>query len=84
VNTRKLHRYVGLFFAPFFVLTAITGLLLLWRKAEVYGKETKELLLGLHNWELGAKYVGLVLALGLVFMAVSGTVMALQVMRRRR
>ena len=72
MNVRKVHRFVGLVFAPFFVITAVTGIALLWRKAEVYGDKTKGLLIGLHNWELGAKYVGVILAIGLLCMVGTG------------
>lgn len=77
MNIRKIHRTVGLVFSPFFLLTAITGIALLWRKAEVYGSDVKGLLIGLHNWELAAKYVGVILAAGLIYMAVTGLLMIL-------
>ena len=78
MNIRKLHRAVGLVFAPFFLITAVTGIALLWRQAGTYGKETKELLIGLHNWEIAAKYVGVILAAGLIIMALTGLSMVIQ------
>ena len=83
MNIRKLHRSVGLVFAPFFLITAFTGMALLWRKAEVYGPNTKSLLLGLHNWEIAAKYIGVILATGLIFMVVTGSLMLIQLSNRR-
>ena len=55
VNIRKLHSVVGLACAPFFLITSYTGIVLLWRKDEVYGSDTKGVLIGLHNWEIAAK-----------------------------
>jgi uncharacterized iron-regulated membrane protein len=72
---KKVHRAVGLVYAPFFLLTAITGIALLWRKAEIYGSDIKGVLIGLHNWEIAAKYIGVILAAGLIYMAVTGLLM---------
>ena len=63
MNIRRCHRITGLVFSPFFLITAITGTVLLWRKDGIYDGETKGLLLGLHNWEIGAKYVGVIQSL---------------------
>ena len=79
----KLHRILGLVFAPFFLLAAVTGATLLWRKAEVYGAETKDLMLGLHTWEIATKYVGVILAAGLIFMTLTGLTMFFQSTRKR-
>jgi uncharacterized iron-regulated membrane protein len=84
MNLRQIHRIIGLLFAPFFILTAVTGMVLLWRKTGVYGKETKEFLLGIHNWEIGAEYVGIILSLGLFCMAVTGFIILIQTHRRRK
>jgi uncharacterized iron-regulated membrane protein len=73
---KALHKTLGLICAPFFILTALTGLVLLWRKSGMYGKETKDLLLGLHNWELAASYVGAILAAALILMVLTGLAMA--------
>ncbi len=72
MNVRKLHRSIGLVFSPFFLLTALTGIALLWRKSDLYGYETKGLLLGLHNWEIAVQYIGVILAGALIFMNVTG------------
>jgi len=77
MNLRTLHKLVGLLFSPFFLITAVCGTALLWRKADLYGKATKERLLELHNWEIVAKYVGTALGLALIFMVVSGIKMLL-------
>ena len=84
MNARKVHRAVGLAFAPFLLITSLTGVALLWRKAGVYGPGVKDTLLGLHNWEIAAKYVGVVLAAGLVCMVATGLVMLVQGRRRER
>jgi hypothetical protein len=82
MKARKVHRSVGLVFAPFFLLTAFTGIALLWRKAGVYGGDTKSLLIGLHNWEIVAKYVGVILATGLICMVLTGLTMLIQSSKR--
>lgn len=79
---RKLHRIVGLIFAPFFFITAVTGGILLFRK--FYGYQTKESLLEWHNWEGLAQYIGALLAAALSFMAVTGVALWLQVQLRKR
>jgi hypothetical protein len=64
------------------LLTAATGTLLLWRKAGAYPDTTKKLFLGLHNWEIVAKYVGVVLAVALITMTVTGVIMSLRSWRK--
>ena len=82
MSIRKLHRAVGLACAPFFLITAFTGIALLWRKDEVYGADTKGVLLGLHNWEIAAKYIGVILAAGLICMTVTGLLMLIRQTKR--
>jgi len=84
MKLRKFHKTVGLFFAPFFLLTSLTGILLLWRKDDVYGKEVKDLLIGLHNWEIGMKYIGVILALGLILVTITGLMLALESYRKQK
>ena len=84
MRIRKLHRIVGVVFAPFFLLTASTGIVLLWRKTELYGPEVTGTLLGLHNWEGLAPYVGVVLAGGLLFMTCTGLAILVGIYRKRR
>ena len=76
---RKLHRTVGMIFGPFFLLTALTGVLLLFRKDDLYSSETKSFFIGLHNWEIAAKYIGVVLAVGLITMAITGFCIAVKI-----
>ena len=80
----KIHRQVALIFLPFFILPSLTGILLLWRKNEIYGKEVKELFVGLHTWEIGAKYIGVILGSALLFLTISGLVIIYQTSRRKR
>ena len=72
---KRLHKYVGIVFIPLFLLTAVSGGLLLWRKAEIFDKGTKRLILGLHTWEIAAQYVGIIVAVGLLFMTLTGLLM---------
>lgn len=76
MKLRKFHRRVALCFSPFLLLTSVTGIALLWRKDDLYSKETKKLLIGLHNWEFGAKYIGSILAIGLITIVISGLILA--------
>ncbi|MEE9201516.1 MAG: hypothetical protein V3V45_08735 [Candidatus Brocadiales bacterium] len=80
---RKLHRIVAIVFTPFLLITPITGIILLFRKTELYGDETKKLLLGIHNWEIATNYVGIILALALIFVVATGLVMFIQYCSRR-
>ncbi|MCP4364306.1 MAG: hypothetical protein GY800_03285 [Planctomycetes bacterium] len=75
---KKLHRIVAIVFTPFLLITPITGIILLFRKTDLYGKETKEFLLSLHNWEIAANYVGIILALGLIFIVATGLIIFIQ------
>ncbi len=72
---KKLHRIVAIVFTPFLLITPITGIILLFRKTGLCGKETKELLLDLHNWEIAANYVGIILAAGLIFIVATSLIM---------
>ena len=74
MRIRKIHRLIGLIFAPFSIITSLTGIVLLWRKAGIYEKETKNFLLGMHNWEIVSSYIGVILAFSLLFMTISGLV----------
>ena len=75
MNIRKLHRTIGAVFSLFFLLTALAGSALLWRKAGIYSNETKSLMLDLHNWEIAAEYAGVILAAALIFMNITGLIM---------
>lgn len=88
MTLRKVHRTVGILFAPFFYLTAFTGIALLFRKSDWYGKEAKETMIGLHNWEIlngeARLYLGVVLAAGLICMTCTGLALAVGILRRKR
>ncbi len=79
---RKLHRIVGLIFAPFFIITAVTGGILLF--SGQYRHDVKKRLLAWHNWEGVSHYAGLILAASLLFMAVTGVALWLQMTLRKR
>jgi uncharacterized iron-regulated membrane protein len=80
---RRLHRTVALVFSPVFIITAVTGAVLLWRKAGVYGEGPEKLMLGLHNWEMAARYVGIILAAGLLLVVITGICLAVQIRRSK-
>lgn len=84
MKTRNIHRLIGLIFAPFFLITAITGIILLWRKAGIYEKSTKGILLGMHNWEIASSYIGVILAIGLLFMTISGLIMIIKTRKKHK
>ncbi len=84
MGIRKIHSLIGLIFAPFFIITSLTGIVLLWRKAGVYEKETKNFLLGMHNWEIASSYIGVILAFSLLFMTISGLVIFFKSRRTRK
>lgn len=72
MTTLRLHRIVGLIFAPLLVFAGITAIPLFWRKDGLYSESVKEFLVSLHTWEIGAKYIGIVLALALLTISISG------------
>jgi uncharacterized iron-regulated membrane protein len=72
MNLRTVHRRLALILSPFLLLTSVTGILLLFRKDDMYDKEVKSLLIGLHNWEIGAKYIGGFLGMGLIVICITG------------
>lgn len=82
MNLRQFHRTVAIGFSPFFLLTSLTGIILLFRGDGLYSKEMKDLLIGLHNWEYGAKYIGVVLGIGLIVVTISGMALFLKTRRR--
>ncbi|HEY9034930.1 MAG TPA: hypothetical protein VIN71_13395 [Pseudomonadales bacterium] len=75
MKIRTLHRYVAIVMAPFLLLLSLTGGLLFFRKTDWYGKELKELLVGIHTWEIVAPYVGLLVGAGLLFLVISGVIL---------
>lgn len=81
MNLRVFHRRIAIIFSPFLILSALTGIALLFRKDDLYGKETKSFLIGLHNWEIAAKYIGIILALGLIGICISGLMLFFKMKR---
>jgi len=79
MQIRKVHRTIGICLAPFFIVTALCGLLLLFRNAGIFDPSLREFLRPLHNWEIIYFYVGSVVALGLTGMAISGVILFLMI-----
>ena len=75
MKVRKFHRMCAITFSPLFLFAALSGSFLLFRKAGLYSKEVKETAVALHTWEIVAPYVGLILALGLLAVTISGIVL---------
>jgi len=75
MKIRKFHRTCAIIFSPLFLFSAISGGILLFRKAQLYNKETKELIVNLHTWEAIAPYVGLTLACGLLAVTITGIIL---------
>jgi len=75
---RKFHKVLGLSLSLPLVLASTTGLVLLGRKDNFYGPQTKRLLVRLHTWEILAKYSGSIMAVGLMTMVGTGLVLALR------
>jgi uncharacterized iron-regulated membrane protein len=83
---RKIHKTMALAFSPFLIITAATGILLLFRKSGLYGNSTKEFLIGIHNWEAFSlvQYAGVLLGAGLLLIAATGLGIAAQTAARKR
>jgi len=75
MKIRKIHRTLAIVYSPLFVILAISGSILLFRKTEIYGKDTKSFLVSLHTWELLASYIGLVVGLGLLVISITGIIL---------
>ena len=78
MNLRKFHKILGISLSPLLLLLSATGLALLARKDNLYGVETKKLLIGLHTWEIAAKYSGSIVAFGLLTMVTTGLILSLR------
>jgi uncharacterized iron-regulated membrane protein len=74
MKIRKLHRITAITFAPFFILFALSGSALLFRKAGVYSKEIKSFFVSIHTWEIAALYIGMIGALGLLTVVITGII----------
>jgi uncharacterized iron-regulated membrane protein len=75
MKLRKIHRIVAITLSPFLLLLAVTGCLLFFRKAGIYSKEIKKLLVSIHTWEIIVPYIGLILSLALLFIVISGIIL---------
>ncbi len=83
---RRFHRTLGLILAPFLLVTATCGGILLWRKA-IYARSISidlSLIEELHNFEILSRVVGTVLAAGLALMAITGPALRAQIWLRKR
>lgn len=78
MTLRELHITLGRIFAPFFVLAGLTALPLFFRDNGFYPKSIKYLLISIHNWEIALNYSGLLLALALFLMSLTGILMTFQ------
>lgn len=74
MSLRRVHIIIGLIMGPFLAVTAVSGVLIL-----ATGRFWE--LLFWHSW---FKFGGIVLGVGLTFLAVSGWVLYLRTMRRKR
>ena len=86
MKLRIVHRTMGLIAAPLMIVTAVCGLLLLYRKTGLYEREGefRESIEHLHNYEIVAPYVGTLLSVLMIAVAVTGVAILLQVRARRR
>lgn len=75
MKIRKMHRTAAVIFAPFFLLSASSGCILLFRKTGLYSKEIKSFFVGLHTWEILMPYIGGVVGIGLLAMTISGIIL---------
>ncbi len=72
---RVIHRWVGFIFSIFFMITAITGFILVFRKN--IPNDFEDFIFNIHTYEiLGVlKYFALVVALALFGLSISGIIM---------
>ncbi|MEN3015274.1 MAG: hypothetical protein ABDH21_04360 [bacterium] len=71
---RKIHAYTGITFAIFFITSAISGIILVFRNQ--IPKDIKEFFFTLHTWEWGIlKYWVIVVGIALIGLSISGTIL---------
>jgi uncharacterized iron-regulated membrane protein len=75
MKIRKIHRSLAIVYSPLFIILAISGCMLLFRKTGIYGEDTKSFLVSLHTWEIIASYIGLVIGLGLLVISITGIIL---------
>jgi uncharacterized iron-regulated membrane protein len=83
IQLRKLHRTIGIFLAPFFIITALCGGFLLYRWI---WNDTKleSTIKSIHNYEIIVRYAGTIVALSLIAMAITGTMIWFQVRKAQK
>ena len=86
MKLRLVHRVLGLIAAPAMIVTAICGLILLYRKTGLYERagEFRETVEHLHNYEIVAPYIGTLAAVLMIAVACTGLALLGQVFLRRR
>ena len=82
---RQWHGLIGLLSAPFVLVTAVCGGLLLLRKTGLYERRGpfRDTIQQLHSYEILLPYVGLVAVVLMILAAVTGIVLCCQTHRRR-
>ncbi|MEA3370276.1 MAG: (4Fe-4S)-binding protein [Campylobacterota bacterium] len=83
MKIKKLHVKVGVILAPFFILISLSGIVLLFRKTELYSKDVKSFLVSFHTSEIIAPFIGMVFGFGLLFMSVTGLYLYFQMKKRQ-
>ncbi|MFZ2957171.1 MAG: hypothetical protein WA705_09795 [Candidatus Ozemobacteraceae bacterium] len=73
---RTFHKTIGLVFAPFYLTTALSGSILLFRKTGWISPDVKKKLVGVHNWEILKNYLGLILGAALTLSVFTGFVLS--------
>ncbi len=83
---RKLHMWVGLILSPFLLITGLIALF--YFLGEMSGSEAMEdsakRLFDLHSWEAIGEWFGALVALALVFLAVTGIIFMLMTWSAKR
>ena len=83
---RKLHMWVGLILSPFLLLTGLIALL--YFVGEMAGSEeledTAKRLFDFHSWEIVGEWFGALVALALVFLALTGIIFMLMTWSAKR
>jgi len=76
---RTIHKWVGFTFAIFFIITAITGLILVFRKN--IPENVEDTIYNIHTYEvLGVfKYFALFVALALLGLSISGIILFINI-----
>ena len=76
---RTIHRWVGFTFAIFFIITAITGFILVFRKN--IPENIEDIIFNIHTYEvLGVfKYFALFVALALLGLSISGIILFINI-----